>query len=94
MYKQSMSYSQIASASVIAKEIEELERGREEEKRKVQHDFTALMNKLNKLDNVEKRSWANMVEEQEANGWRSGWPLSTQKERRNKKVSWAEAVKE
>ena len=31
MYKQSMSYSQIASASVIAKEIEELERGREED---------------------------------------------------------------
>jgi len=90
MYKQSMNYSQIASASVIAKEIEELERGREEEKRKVQHDFIALMNKLN---NVEKRSWADMLEEDEANGWVSGWPLSTQKGRRNKKVSWAEAVK-
>ena len=90
MYKQSMSYSQIASASVIAKEIEELERAREEEKRKVQHDFIALMEKLN---NGQKRSWADMVEEDEANGWKSGWPLSTQKERRNKKVSWAEAVK-
>ena len=60
MYKQSMSYSQIASASVIAKEIEELEREREWEKRKVQHDFIVLMEKLNK---AEKRSWADMVEE-------------------------------
>lgn len=90
MYKKEMSYSQIASASVIAKEIEELERGREEEKRNVQRDFDALMGKLK---NAEKRSWADMVEEDEANGWVSGWPLRTQEERRNKKVSWAEAVR-
>ena len=90
MYKEEMSYSQIASASVIAKEIEELERVREEERRKVQHDFIALMEKLN---NAEKRSWADMVEEDEANGWVSGWSLRTREERRNKKVSWAEAVR-
>jgi len=90
MYKKEMSYSQIASASVIAKEIEELERGREEEKRNVQRDFDALMGKLK---NAEKRSWAEAVEDDEANGWVSGWPLSTQKGRRNKKVSWAEAVR-
>tara|TARA_B100001758_G_C18409578_1_gene614643 strand:- start:3169 stop:3477 length:309 start_codon:yes stop_codon:yes gene_type:complete len=101
-----MSYSQIANASRVEREIQWLEYQREYEKRRVQEDFTRLMNSLNlkedenKFESVMKtlksgtpvkKSWADMVEDDEANGWVSGWVENTRSVRGVR--SWAEAVR-
>lgn len=100
-----MSYSQVTNARRIEREIQWLEYQREYEKEKVQEDFTALMNRLedcNKFESVMKtlktgkpvkESWADIVEDAEANGWVSGWSDNTRSTKKVGKLSWAEAVK-
>ena len=66
----------------------------------VDRDFEKLMERLRNEKSVmtgmkekKRKSWADMVEEEEANGWVSGWPASTRAKRETKPVSWAAAVK-
>ncbi len=98
-----MSYSQIANVERIEREIQWLEFQREYEKEKVQKDFTTLMRKLEddksnqfesvmktlKMGKTVKKSWADMVEEDEDHGWVSGWPKS---KNHMKKVTWADRI--
>ena len=102
-----MSYSQITNAGQVEREIQWLEYQREHNKQRVQEDFTALMKRLerdknNRFENVMKTlktgepvksTWADMIEDAEANGWQSGWPEKTKAKRYKEPNSWVKAVK-